>query len=67
LADRLYECNTCGVKINRDFNAALNLHTLGLREIYACGQQDQCDCITAEVSQLVEAGINLKLVEITTN
>ena len=37
LTDRLYICKDCGVEVDRDVNAAKNLHTLGLREIYACG------------------------------
>ena len=28
LSDRIYECDCCGIKINRDFNAAVNLSRL---------------------------------------
>jgi len=37
LSDRTYHCEHCGFVIDRDLNAAKNLHTLGLREIEACG------------------------------
>ncbi len=36
LKDRLFECE-CGFKIDRDLNASINIHTAGLAEIYACG------------------------------
>lgn len=39
LADRIYDCPRCGVQIDRDLNAALNLRTLGQRETYACGHE----------------------------
>jgi putative transposase len=32
LRDRTYECNSCGILIDRDLNAAINLLTLGLSE-----------------------------------
>jgi len=38
LSERVYKCDKCGVEIDRDINAAKNLHTLGLREIQACGE-----------------------------
>lgn len=37
LSDRIFKCDNCGLEIDRDENSAINLHTLGLREIYACG------------------------------
>jgi putative transposase len=37
LAERTYQCSSCGVEIDRDLNAAKNLCTLGLRGIYARG------------------------------
>lgn len=39
LRDRLYECDKCGLKINRDFNSGKNIYTVGLTEINACGYQ----------------------------
>jgi putative transposase len=68
LADRTYECLSCGSKLDRDFNASLNLYTLGLREINACGQNDLCIYQPMEdISQLVEAGIKSGLIEINRN
>lgn len=32
LSDRVYKCEHCGFELDRDLNAALNLHSLGLRE-----------------------------------
>jgi len=32
LKDRVYECDVCGLKIDRDFNAALNLERYGVPE-----------------------------------
>jgi putative transposase len=36
---RTYECNSCGLSINRDLNAAINIRntTFGTKESYACG------------------------------
>jgi putative transposase len=31
LSERLFECNTCGIRLNRDVNAARNIHREGLR------------------------------------
>ncbi|MEM0499194.1 MAG: zinc ribbon domain-containing protein [Methanothrix sp.] len=36
LKDRVHECPKCGLKLDRDHNAALNIITLGLRG-RACG------------------------------
>jgi len=39
LSEREYECEECGLKINRDLNAALNLVTVSLPEtLTACGE-----------------------------
>lgn len=44
LADRIYQCENCGLEICRDLNAAVNLKptTLGSRGSNACGQNDRC-------------------------
>jgi putative transposase len=36
---RMYECNACGISIDRDLNAAINIRniTFGTKENYACG------------------------------
>lgn len=39
LSDRTYECDSCGLLIDRDKNAAINLRTAGLAGI-ACGSFD---------------------------
>jgi putative transposase len=39
LNERVFKCESCGFTLDRDYNAALNLHTVGLTEIYACGYQ----------------------------
>lgn len=33
LKDRIYKCDHCGLSLDRDLNAAINLHTLGLRDL----------------------------------
>ena len=38
LSEREYECIHCGLVIDRDVNAAINLRTLGLRGTYAQGE-----------------------------
>jgi len=37
LSERVYECESCGVSLSRDFNAALNLRNAGSSSVYACG------------------------------
>lgn len=39
LKDRIFHCESCGLKIDRDLNAAVNLRTLGLRGTDARGQE----------------------------
>ncbi|WP_366070197.1 transposase [Methanothrix sp.] len=36
LKDQVHDCPNCGLKLDRDHNAALNMLTLGLRD-RACG------------------------------
>ncbi|MGL5381055.1 RNA-guided endonuclease InsQ/TnpB family protein [Clostridium sp.] len=33
LSDRIYNCNNCGLEIDRDYNSALNLKTVGTTEL----------------------------------
>ena len=39
IMSKTYECNACGISIDRDLNAAINLRniTFGTKENYACG------------------------------
>ena len=37
LGDREYRCSACGLVIDRDLNASINIHRAGLARIHACG------------------------------
>jgi putative transposase len=37
LSERVFHCESCGLRLDRDVNAAKNIRTLGLRGINACG------------------------------
>lgn len=37
LSDRIYQCQECGLVIDRDLNASMNIHRAGLARINACG------------------------------
>ena len=37
LGERTYHCPTCGLEMDRDLNAANNIHRAGLARIHACG------------------------------
>lgn len=39
LSTRVFSCDHCGSEIDRDLNAAINIRTLGLRGIHACGPE----------------------------
>ena len=56
LSDRVYRCGHCGVEIDRDLNAAINIHTAGLAEIHACGQDGAGRGESRDETGLDEAG-----------
>jgi len=59
LSERTYTCKNCDLKLDRDFNASLNLHTLGLRGIDACGHLHTTGSgITSNLSIMAEARNN---------
>ena len=33
LSDRIYRCNTCGLEIDRDLNAAINIRNIGMIKV----------------------------------
>ena len=37
LSDRLYNCNSCGVSLERDWNGAINLSRWSHHQTQACG------------------------------
>ena len=39
LSERVYRCESCGLVMDRDLNAAINIRTVGLTGSYACGQE----------------------------
>lgn len=48
LLDRLFKCKNCGIEINRDLNAAINIQRVGVDILYNRTQRDK-------VANLVEA------------
>jgi putative transposase len=56
LKDRLFRCDRCGLEIDRDLNAAINIRTLGLRGSHACGQEGSGSGFGLSETSLVEAG-----------
>lgn len=57
LRDRVYECDSCGMSLDRDLNAALNLRAAGLAE-HACGRLDNLSQSNLAGAESVEAGTN---------
>lgn len=55
LRDRTYECDSCGLSIDRDLNAALNLSAAGLAE-HACVRLDNPNQRNLSGSESVKAG-----------
>jgi putative transposase len=55
LSERVYSCQFCGLQLDRDFNAAVNILTLGLRGI-ACGDRTSGLGIRPSKRSVVEAG-----------
>ncbi|WP_407637207.1 zinc ribbon domain-containing protein [Candidatus Nitrososphaera gargensis] len=46
LDERIFECHSCGLVIDRDWNAAINILKLGLEQAYAEKQQSASTCQT---------------------
>jgi putative transposase len=53
LGERIYRCLVCGLEMDRDFNAAINIHRAGLARIHACGDDVR---LSSEEAVVVEAG-----------
>jgi len=54
LADRTYVCENCGLVIDRDLNAAINICTVGFTGNYACG--DGSSGSKSDLSETTVAG-----------
>lgn len=46
----LFVCEACGLEMNADHNAAINIHTLGQRGINACGDEGVLSSLKQELS-----------------
>jgi putative transposase len=52
MSEREYHCEQCGLRIDRDLNAALNLVTVSLPETQtACGEDVRLSIISSEMSK----------------
>lgn len=52
LADRTFECNSCGLEIDRDLNSAINLFsTVSSTGFKACGEEGSGSDVTSEQNQ----------------
>ena len=64
LKDRVFKCNSCGLEIDRDLNASLNLYRLGLHTAssagsYVCGVSHQTEVALAKQDTMKQkANIN---------
>ena len=65
LKDRIFKCNNCGLVIDRDFNASLNLYLYGISTassagIYVCGVSHQTAVVsTKQGTKKQKLNINL--------
>ena len=57
LDERIFSCENCGIEIDRDLNAAINLSRLGYSRIYACGHGTSTSSVSELASLMVEARI----------
>ena len=53
LSERTYHCQCCGLDIDRDLNASINVHRAGLARIHACGDDVRP---SSEKAVVAEAG-----------
>jgi putative transposase len=53
LDKRTYYCPKCGLSIDRDLNASINIHRAGLARIHACGDRVR---LPREEAVIVEPG-----------
>ena len=47
----LFVCESCGIEIHADINAAINIHTLGQRGINACGDEGLLSSVKQELPE----------------
>ena len=60
LSERVYTCPTCGLQIDRDVNAARNLHTDGLSGINARGDGSSGRSLWTDETAVDEAGTTVR-------
>ena len=63
LSVRVYECNSCGLVLDRDCNAAINIRRYAIEEIDRCGthQIQACGVTTSgELMQVSSSYVTLK-------